>query len=118
VDFYAFPPIAAVLDTAYNAVTAVASLLTPLVGSASAAVAVIVITLLVRTALVPVGISQVKAEFTRKRLAPKLQELQRKYKKKPELLQRKTMELYAAEKAPPMAGRLPTLLQVPVLSTA
>jgi len=117
VDFYAFPPIAAVLDTAYNAVTAFASLLTPIAGSASAAVAVILITLLVRTALIPVGISQVRAEFTRKRLAPKLQELQRKYKKKPELLQRKTMELYSAEKASPVAGCLPTLLQIPVLST-
>lgn len=116
-DFYALPPIAAVLDTAYTAVTAFASLLSPLAGSASAAVAVVLITLLVRTALIPVGISQVKAEFTRRRLAPKLQELQRKYKKKPELLQRKTMELYRAEKASPVAGCLPTLLQVPVLST-
>jgi YidC/Oxa1 family membrane protein insertase len=114
VDFYSFAPIAAVLDAAYNVVTALASFLTPLAGSASAAVAVILITLLVRTALIPVGISQVKA---RRRLAPKLQELQRKYKKHPEVLQRKTMELYTAEKASPMAGCLPTLLQVPVLST-
>jgi YidC/Oxa1 family membrane protein insertase len=59
----------------------------------------------------------VRAEFTRKRLAPKLQELQRKYKKNRELLQRKTMELYANEKASPLAGCLPTLLQAPVLST-
>jgi YidC/Oxa1 family membrane protein insertase len=117
VDFYSFAPIATVLDTAYNAVTAFASLLTPFAGTASAALAVILITVLVRTALIPVGISQVKAEFTRKRLAPKLQELQRKYKKKPELLQRKTMELYSAEKASPLAGCLPTLLQIPVLST-
>jgi YidC/Oxa1 family membrane protein insertase len=117
VDFYSFAPIAAVLDTAYNAVTAFSSLLAPLVGTASAAVAIILITLLVRTALIPVGISQVRAEFTRKRLAPKLQELQRRYKKNPELLQRKTMELYTAEKASPLAGCLPTLLQAPVLST-
>jgi YidC/Oxa1 family membrane protein insertase len=117
VDFYSFAPIAAVLDTAYSAVTALASLLTPLAGPASTAVAIILITVLVRTALIPVGISQVRAEFTRKRLAPKLQELQRKYKKNRELLQRKTMELYANEKASPLAGCLPTLLQAPVLST-
>jgi YidC/Oxa1 family membrane protein insertase len=117
VDFYSFAPIAAVLDMAYNAVTALAVLLDPITGAASAAAAIVLITLLVRTALIPVGRSQVRAEFTRKRLAPRLQELQRRYKKNPEVLQRKTMELYAAEKASPLAGCLPTLLQVPVLST-
>ncbi|MHA6667691.1 YidC/Oxa1 family membrane protein insertase [Homoserinimonas sp. A447] len=116
-DFYSFAPIAAVLDTAYNAVTALITLLDPITGAASATAAIVLITLLVRTALIPVGVSQVRAEFTRKRLAPLLQELQRKYKKKPEVLQRKTMELYAAEKASPLAGCLPTLLQAPVLST-
>jgi YidC/Oxa1 family membrane protein insertase len=117
VDFYSFAPIAAVLDAAYNAVTALTALLDPVTGTASAAVAIVLITLLVRTALIPVGRSQVRAEFTRKRLAPRLQELQRRYKKNPEVLQRKTMELYAAEKASPLAGCLPTLLQLPVLST-
>lgn len=116
-DFYSFAPIAAVLDAAYNAVTALTALLDPVTGTASAAVAIVLITLLVRTALIPVGRSQVRAEFTRKRLAPRLQELQRRYKKNPEVLQRKTMELYAAEKASPLAGCLPTLLQLPVLST-
>jgi YidC/Oxa1 family membrane protein insertase len=116
-DFYSFAPIAAALDAAYNAVTALASLLTPLVGPASAAAAVILITVLVRAALIPVGVTQVKAEFTRKRLAPKLQALRRRYETNPEVLHRKTMELYAAEKASPVAGCLPTLLQLPVLST-
>lgn len=116
-DFYSFAPIAAVLDAAYNAVTALTALLDPVTGTASAAAAIVLITLLVRTALIPVGRSQVRAEFTRKRLAPRLQELQRRYKKNPEVLQRKTMELYAAEKASPLAGCLPTLLQLPVLST-
>lgn len=115
-DFYSFAPIAAVLDVAYTAVTALSSLLTPLAGGGSAAIAIVIITLLVRAALIPVGISQVRAEFTRRRLAPGLQELQRRHKKNPELLQRKTMELYSAEKASPFAGCLPTLAQAPVLS--
>lgn len=115
-DFYSFAPIAAVLDVAYTAVTALSSSLTPLAGVTSAAIAILIITLLVRAVLIPVGVSQVRAEFTRRRLAPKLQELQRRYKKNPELLQRKTMELYSAEKASPLAGFLPTLAQAPVLS--
>lgn len=115
-DFYSFAPIAAVLDGAYTVVTGFASLLDPIAGAASAAIAIVLITLLVRAVLVPVGRSQVRAEFTRLRLAPQLKELQLKYKKNPELLQRKTMELYTREKASPLAGCLPTLAQAPVLS--
>lgn len=44
-----------------------------------------------------------------------MQEIQKRYQKNPELLQRKTMELYAAEKASPFAGCLPVLAQMPVL---
>ena len=116
-DIYSFAPVAIVLDFASSLVSALADLLTPLAGGLSTASAIVAITLLVRAALIPVGRSQVRAEFTRRRLAPKLQELQRRYKKNPELLQRKTMELYATEKATPLAGCLPTLLQAPVLST-
>lgn len=116
-DFYSFAPIAAVLDAAYSVVDGLAQLLHPIAGSASAALAVIVITLIVRALLIPVAASQVRAEFTRRRLAPKLHQLQQKYRGKPEELQRRTMEFYAAEKASPVAGCLPTLLQAPVIST-
>ena len=116
-DLYSFAPIAAVLDGAYTVVTSFVSLLTPILGGLSAAAAIVLITVLVRAVLIPVGRSQVRAEFTRKRLAPKLQELQKRFKRNPELLQRKTMELYAQEKASPLAGCLPTLAQAPVLST-
>ncbi len=115
-DFYSFGPIAAVLDAAYSLVSTIAEALAPIAGSASAAVAVVLITLLVRTALIPVGVSQVRAEISRRRLAPKLRELQRKYKNNRELLQRKTMELYTVEKASPLAGCLPALAQAPVVS--
>ena len=116
-DIYSFAPVAIVLDFAYSLVSGIAELLSPLAGSLSTAAAIIAITVLVRTALIPVGRSQVRAEFTRRRLAPKLKELQQRYKKKPELLQRKTLELYTAEKASPLAGCFPTLLQAPVIST-
>lgn len=115
-DFYSFAPIAAVLDGAYTVVTTIASWLTPIAGGASAAVAIVLITILVRALLIPVGRAQVRAEFTRRRLAPQLQALQRKHGKNREVLQRKTMELYAREKASPFAGCLPTLAQAPVLS--
>jgi YidC/Oxa1 family membrane protein insertase len=45
-----------------------------------------------------------------------VRDLRRRYATNPEVLQRRTMELYAEEKASPLAGCLPTLLQAPVLS--
>lgn len=116
-DFTSFTPIAAVLDAAYSVVLRFTELLQPLAGHAAAALAVVLITVIVRSLLIPVGVSQVRAEFTRRRLAPKLAELRRRFGKNPELLQRKTMALYAEEKASPLAGCLPLLLQAPVLST-
>lgn len=115
-DLFSFPPIAAAFTAAYGLVEGLAALFDPIAGSASAAVAIIALTVLVRTALIPVGISQVKAEWVRRRLAPRLQALQRKYKKNPQLLQQKTMALYRAEKTSPFTGMLPALAQVPVLS--
>lgn len=115
-DLYSFAPIAAVLDAAHWLVTQLAELVAPLVGSGSAAFAVVLITMIVRTVLIPVGISQVRAEIGRRRLAPQLEQLRKRYAKNRELLQRKTMELYTSEKVSPLAGCLPLLLQAPVLS--
>ncbi len=115
-DFYSFAPIATALDVAYQLVMTLSSWLAPLAGANSAALAIVVLTALVRTVLIPVGLSQVRAEITRRRLAPQLQQLQKKYKNNRELLQRKTLELYTSEKASPLAGIMPTLLQAPVLT--
>ena len=115
-DIYSLGPIAFVIDLAYSGVTALASFLTPFTATFATVLAIVVITLAVRTVLIPVGRSQVRAEFTRRRLAPKLRDLQKRFKKNPELLQRKTMELYTEEKASPLAGCLPTLIQAPIVS--
>lgn len=115
-NLYAFGPIAAILDSAYRLLLGFASFIEPFAGELSAAFAIVTLTLLVRSVLIPVGRSQVRAEFTRRRIAPQLRELQQRYKSKPEVLQRKMMELYAAEKSSPFAGILPALAQAPVLS--
>jgi len=108
VDLYSVAPVAALLQAASAAVTAFASLLTPLAGANSTALVIVLVTLILRVALVPVDRAQVRAEFVRRRLAPKLRDLQHRYRADPELLSRKTAELYAAEKASPLAGCLPT----------
>ena len=114
-DIYAFPPIAAILDAAYGALTTLSAALEPFAGTAAAAAAVILVTLLIRALLIPVGVSQAKAEQTRARLAPRLRELQKRHKKDPERLQRETMQLYKDENTSPFAGCLPVLLQAPVI---
>lgn len=114
-NIYEFLPIRLLVEAAYSVVTAISSFLEPLAGGVSAALAVIVLTLLVRAVLIPVGVSQVRAGITRRRLAPKISALQTKYKNSPELMQQKLMELYKEENASPFAGCLPVLAQMPVL---
>lgn len=114
-DPFAFPPLTALLDAAYGALAGLSTLLEPLAGGAASAAAVILVTLLVRALLIPVGFSQAKAEQTRARLAPRLRELQRRHKKNPERLQRETLELYRSENTSPFAGMLPVLAQAPVV---
>lgn len=113
---YTLGPIAAVLDAAYAVVAQLALLLEPVFPVAAAGAAIVVITLLVRSALIPVGVSQARAEVTRRRLAPRISQLRRKHAKNPERMQRELMALYTAEKTSPFAGFLPLLIQVPIVS--
>lgn len=115
-DLYSFAPVAAVLDFAYSGLSWLSAALSPIAGTAATALAIVALTLIVRTALIPAGVAQMRAELTRARLAPKLRELQKRFKKKPEVLQHKMLELYRDEKTSPFAGMLPALLQAPVLS--
>lgn len=114
-DIFAFPPLAALLDAAYGALAGLSSILEPLAGASAATLAVVLVTLLVRALLIPVGISQARAEQTRARLAPKLREIQRRHKKNPERLQKEMLELYRSENTSPFAGMLPVLAQAPVV---
>lgn len=114
-DLSAFPPIAALLDGTHALLMGVAALLEPLAGAASAAAAVVLVTLLVRAALIPVGVSQAKAERTRARLAPRIADLRRRHASDPERLQRELLGLYSAEGTSPMAGCLPLLVQAPIV---
>ncbi|QNO38282.1 membrane protein insertase YidC [Protaetiibacter sp. SSC-01] len=103
------PAIAAILAAAADALMALGSLATP-------AGAIVLVTLAVRALLIPVGVSMARAAQGRRRIAPQLAELQKRYKKNPEKLQKATLELYAAEKVSPLAGCLPMLAQLPVIS--
>ncbi|MFC6356578.1 YidC/Oxa1 family membrane protein insertase [Luethyella okanaganae] len=115
-DIYSFAPIAAALDAAYTVITGLSEGLVPVFGVAASATAIVLVTLAVRALLIPVGLSQARSERARRRLAPRLAELRRRYGKSRELLQRKTMELYTSENVSPFAGCLPLLAQAPIVS--
>lgn len=114
-DLFALPPLAALLDAAYGALGGLTTLVEPVAGASAAALAVVLVTLLVRALLIPVGVSQAKAEQTRARLAPRLRELQRRHGKRPERLQQEMLALYRSENTSPFAGMLPVLAQAPVV---
>ena len=115
-DPFSLPPLAAVLEVAYRLLDGLTSLIHPIAGTSSAALAILIVTGFVRALLVPVGVSQVKAEGTRRRLYPQLIELQRRHRKDPVTLQQKTAEHYRAENSSQFAGLIPALAQAPVLS--
>jgi len=114
-DIFAFPPLTLLLDGAYRALLSLSHLLEPLAGTTAAALAVVLVTLLVRALLIPVGVSQAKGEQMRARLAPRLRELQKKHGKDAERLQRETLALYRSENTSPLAGCLPLLVQAAVV---
>ncbi len=78
--------------------------------------AIVLLTVTVRALLIPVGISQATAEWTRRRIAPALTKLQERYKKNPKKLHEETLALYKRENASPFAGIGPAIAQAPVLA--
>jgi YidC/Oxa1 family membrane protein insertase len=104
-----FTPLTALMCQLANA-------LQPLFGGAAMAAAVIAFTLCVRLALHPLARAAARGERVRARLAPRIAELNTRYKGDPQRMQRAMTELYAKEGASPIAGCLPTLLQLPVFA--
>jgi len=77
--------------------------------------AIIVLTLLIRTVLIPFTLPQMKSAKKMATLKPELDALKRKYGGDSKLLQQKTLELYQRNKINPAAGCLPFIAQFVVL---
>jgi len=76
--------------------------------------AIIFLVLTVRAVLFPLFVKQIRSQRAMQALQPKLKALQEKHKGDRETLQKEMMELYRSEKANPLMGCLPLLLQMPV----
>ena len=78
------------------------------------ALAIVCLTLIVRAVLYPIANKQYASMAKMKIFAPKMKEIQEKYKDDKVKQQTAMMELYKAEKINPLAGCLPILLQIPI----
>src|SRR6185295_20329833 len=78
-------------------------------------IAIIILTILIRVVLLPLGIKQIKSMQAMQAIQPKVKELQRKYKGNKTKVQEETMKLYKEAGVNPLGGCLPLLLQFPIL---
>ena len=76
---------------------------------------IVVFTILVRLVLMPLDYKSRVGMRKMSKLAPKQAELQKKYEKDPEKMQRKLAELYKKENASPMSSCWPMLVSMPIL---
>jgi YidC/Oxa1 family membrane protein insertase len=77
-------------------------------------VAIILLTLLVKILFFPLTRKSSEATQRMQTLAPKIKELQDKYKDNPQKMQAEQMEMYKKEGYNPLSGCLPMLLQIPI----
>ncbi|MGU3408752.1 membrane protein insertase YidC [Microbacterium sp. M1A1_1b] len=110
------PLVGGALHLGADLLAALTATLDPVAGPLAAALAVVLATLAVRALLVPLSVLQVRAERDRRRLAPQLAALRKRYGTDTARLQRAVQELYTSEHVSPLAGCLPVLAQAPVLS--
>ncbi len=79
------------------------------------AVSIILATIVVKLLMLPLTLKQTKSMKAMQEMAPRIKELQDKYGKDPQTLQRKQMELYKEANYNPMSGCLPMLIQLPLI---
>ena len=83
-------------------------------GGAAWALSIIGLTLVIRMALIPLFVKQIKSSRNMQLIQPKVKELQKKYGHDREKLAQETMKLYKDSGTNPFASCLPILLQMPI----
>lgn len=78
-------------------------------------VAIILLTIAIRLLMHPLTLNQMKSAVKMRKLQPKLQALQERYKENPQEYQKRVMELWKEHGINPFSGCLPLLVQLPIL---
>ena len=89
--------------------------LTVTVGFPSYALAIILISILLKLVLYPLMQKQMKSTMNMQEVQPKLEYLQKKYKNNPDKLNEEMLKLYKEYDVNPAGGCLPLLIQFPIL---
>lgn len=76
---------------------------------------ILLVTFLVRLVLFPLTWKQQKSTKEMQKIQPLMKKIQEKYKDKPQQQQEAMMQLFQKHKVNPMAGCLPSLIQLPIL---
>jgi YidC/Oxa1 family membrane protein insertase len=84
---------------------------------ASWVLSIIGLTLVIRAALIPLFVKQIKSSRNMQLIQPKVKELQKKFGHDRERLAQETMKLYKDSGTNPFASCLPILLQMPIFFT-
>jgi YidC/Oxa1 family membrane protein insertase len=77
-------------------------------------VAIICLTIIIRTLLFPVAQKQFKSMAGMRVVQPKMKVIQERYKDDKPRMQQEILKLYQEEKVNPMAGCLPIFIQIPI----
>jgi len=78
------------------------------------AIAIIILTVAIRVAMIPLDIKQKKSSREMAKIQPQLNELRKRYANDQQALQRETSALQKKHNVNPMAGCLPMLIQLPI----
>ena len=76
--------------------------------------AIIILTVIIRVAMWPLGVSQQKSMRKMQQLSPKMKEIQTRYKSNPQMMQKKMAEFYKEHSFNPFGGCFPLLIQMPI----
>jgi YidC/Oxa1 family membrane protein insertase len=76
--------------------------------------AIVAMTFIVRAAIIPLSVKQIRSMREMSAIQPQLKEIQEKYKDDRERLQRESMALFQEHGVNPFASCLPLLLQLPI----
>jgi len=75
---------------------------------------ILLLTIIVRTIILPLMIKQYKNTKAMQALQPEMQKLREKYKEDPRKQQEEMMKLYQTHQVNPLAGCLPLIVQMPI----
>ncbi|MBU2598118.1 MAG: membrane protein insertase YidC [Actinobacteria bacterium] len=76
---------------------------------------IILLTIVVRIAMMPLTLTQVKSQDKIQRIQPQIIKIKQEYKNDREKINMETMKIYRENKINPLSGCLPLLLQLPIL---